>query len=155
MTNNWLKGFTVLEMLINIAITAIVVGMVYYTYSSFTKQVLVYQESVLVKGEVDSFLVQLKTDVFECEQILRGNNSFEMVFYDGRRIEYLVLGEYLVRGQNQKRDSLRIKGFDYRTIKSNTGQVDYVNWIEFETFVFKQTVPFAAFKEYPSILRYK
>ena len=61
------KAFTVLEMLINIVIMAIIVSMVYYLYSSFTQQVYAYQNTSEEERALQQFYVQMKTDFYGCE----------------------------------------------------------------------------------------
>ena len=150
-----LRAFTILEMLINIAIMSIIVGMVYYIYTSFSKQVSFYQSDVEEKNSVSNFCLQIKTDFFKADKIIGNKNSFEVIMYDtSKTVNYEVENDFLYRIQNQIIDSLRINKINVSSKENFDFKESYIEKIEIQTFLFDEIIEFAAAKKYPGLLEF-
>ena len=154
MRKNSVKAFTILEMLINIAIMSIIIGMVYYAYSSFAKQVSYYQSGVIEQNELDSFCLQLKTDFFNAEKIVGSTDSFEVFFYNTKSIKYEIKNGFLLRKQNQNVDSLRIRKVNVTTISNPDMNEILVQKAIITTYLFDEPIEYMVTKKYPTILKY-
>lgn len=150
-----LSAFTILEVLINIVIMSIIIGMVYFVYSSFSKQISLYRMDVEEEQALSSFYLRLKTDFFQTDKIIGSAKSFEAIMYDNTKVFYKVEKGYLYRIQNGNRDSLKIKKLD---VSSKPHPVTHENMIEkvrLTTMLFEEPMELTVAKKYPSVLEYK
>ncbi len=144
-----LKAFTILEMLINIAIMSIIIGMVYFVYSSFAKQVSFYQMDVEEENTLSSFCLRLKADFFKADRIIGADNSFELVAYNTESIYYEVQNNYLFRRQQRDVDSLKIDKIDISSIIDPLTKESLVQKAQITTYLFDKKMEFTVAKKYP------
>lgn len=151
-----LKAFTIMEMLINMVIMSIIIGMVYYAYSSFAKQISYFQISVQKEINLDTFLLQLKTDFFKAEKIVQTNasNSFEVTFYNDNKINYTIKNNSLLRTQNSNVDSLLINKIYLETTTNPINQEKLVQKTTIICSLFNEPIEFVVTKNYPTIIEY-
>ncbi len=155
MNKNKLKAFTVLEMLINMAITAIIIGTVYYAYLSFSKQVSLYQKTIEEEMNLDSFLTQLKTDFFKAEKIIQSKDqSFNIIFYNEEEINYSANDNYFLRVQNSNVDSIEIKKIDIQTEVNTVNQEKRVKKATVFCSLFSESIEFSVSKNNTTPINY-
>lgn len=147
---NRLKAFTVMEVLINILLMAILVGMIYFVYSSFVQQVRFYERNTAEQNALITFCTQLKRDFFEAEKITNSTSSFQVVFYDTQVVDYRIGKNYLYRKQGQNKDSLKIRAISKKWISGQNQ--DLLNQINFQTVLYDNPIDYKISKEYPSNL---
>lgn len=154
MRKNNIKAFTILEMLINIAIMSIIIGIVYFIYSSFARQVSNYQINIEEQMKLDNFSLQLKTDFFNAQKIVASTGSFEVFFYNAKSIKYEITDKYLIRKQNQNTDTLRIKKIVLNKITSLDSKTNLIRRAVITTSIFNEPVEYVITKKYPEMLEY-
>jgi len=148
---NKLSAFTILEMLINIAIMSIIIGMVYYIYSSFSKQIVFYQDDIQEEYILTSFCLRLKRDFYNAEKIKGSINSLELRSYNNNIINYEVGGEFLYRIQENDVDSLKISKLEVSILVNPMTKEDLVQKAEIIAFLFGERINFTVMKKYPGI----
>lgn len=146
-----MQAFTVMEVLINILLTAIIMGMVYFLYVSFVKQIGLFEENISEKNNLYTFCHQLKTDFFNAEEIVNSPNSFKVVFYDRSKVEYTIGKKFLYRTQNSRWDSLEIRHVDREWVLKSNSQEQLLHRLNIETLFFNSPVSCSFYKEYPFI----
>jgi hypothetical protein len=148
---NKLRAFTILEMLINITIMSIIIGMVYYIYSSFSKQIIFYQDDIQEEYVLTSFCLRLKRDFYNAEKIKGSINSLELISYSNKIINYEVGGEFLYRRQQNDVDSLRISKLDVSMLANPMTKENLVQKAQITAFLFGENINFTVMKKYPGI----
>lgn len=134
---------------------SIIIGMVYFVYSSFSKQVSFYQSDIEEENTLSSFYLRLKTDFFKADRIIGTNNSFELVQYDTKRVYYEVQNGYLFRRQQNDLDSLRIDKIDISLSIDPVTNESLVQKAEITTNLFEEKMNFTVAKKYPEMLEFK
>jgi len=106
-----IRAFTILEMLINLAIMAIIISMVYFVYIYFSKNMADYSEIVSGNFEVQSFYGGLKEDFFLSDKVtVENGRDFTIHFYDGRKVAYYQKSGFLIRDNTVGKDSIQLVG---------------------------------------------
>lgn len=145
---NKVKAFTILEMLINLTLMSIIMGLIYFAYSSFVQQVINYQTAIHEENSLNQIYVQLKTDVFEAEKIVGSNTSFKTIPYNGKEIHYKNSGGFLIRKQAQVLDTLLIRAVNVVTRTNKITKEELITEIKVETSLYNEPIAFKVFKEY-------
>ncbi len=140
-----------MEVLINILLTAIIIGMLYFLYTSFIKQISMYQSSIKEQNELNGFCLQLKKDFFKAGKIINSGNTFKIFFYDTKSVDYAITENYIYRKQNGRTDSLRIKKVSKNWILTPKTKEQLVNALVIETMLFNKPVNYTLTKDYQSI----
>lgn len=141
-----------MEVLINILLTAIILGMVYFLYTSFVKQISIYQSSIKEQNELNAFCLQLKKDFFKASKIVNSDDGFKVVFYDTKSVDYIIAENYMYRKQNQRTDSLRIKKVSRNWVFMPKTKEELLNGLVMETMLFDNPVNYSLTKDYQTII---
>lgn len=147
-----INAFTILEVLINMVIMSIIIGLVYFIYSSFSKQIIFYQSDVENENKVGNFCLQLKSDFFNAEKVVKSQDGFNILFYDTKAINYKINENLLIRKQYQNLDSLPIKNINLTTVNNKINQENFIQKITCIIYLFDETIEFNVSKKYPNIL---
>jgi len=148
------KAFTILEMLVNLTIMSIIMGMIYFAYSSFVQQVIGYQKSVQEQNELTSSCVQLKMDFYTAEKVVKNDKKFTVVFYDvSKKVSYNFTDKYLIRKQLNMLDTLAVEELKVEVQKNEITNEDLVKTLRVKTRLFDEPMEFVIHKTYaPNIV---
>lgn len=109
-----IKAFTILEIIINLALMSIIVSMVYVVYGYFSKNMTEYSLMTAANFKMDSFNTRLKEDFYNADKIFSINeNEFRVVFYDETYVNYRQEEHYFYRENGNRRDSVHCKGIAF------------------------------------------
>lgn len=117
-SKNKIPAFTILEIVISLAIMSIIVAMTYGIYVFLSQQL--YDYSSQTDG-VNNYLeldVVLKRDLFKATQILEDNETLYL-FRNKDTIQYYKNEDYLVRATNKNRDTFLAKIIDFKILKED------------------------------------
>ena len=142
------RAFTILEMLINLVIMSLLIGLVYFAYASFAKQVTNYKDIIEEQNTVHRLHTQLKIDFFTSEKVIKTINGFRVVNYDDTTIEYVVETKNLTRKQNQVSDSITIKDIEIQYEQKIFSNEEWIKEISIETILFNEILTFSVYKNY-------
>ncbi len=148
-------AFTILEVLINIAIMSVIIGMIYFIYSAFSKQIAYYRADVEEELAFGNFCLRLKEDFFRAEKITGTAASFETVRYNDERIYYVVKNGYIYRDQKSNRDSLKVDKITVQTKIDPVSNEKVLEKISLGAFLFQKPLTFTAAKKYTEVLGLK
>jgi len=141
------KAFTILEMLVNLTIMSIIMGMIYFAYSSFVQQVIGYQKSVQEQNELTSSYVQLKMDFYTAEKVVKNDKKFTVVFYDvSKKVIYNFTDKYLIRKQLNMLDTLAVEELKVEVQKNEITNEDLVKTLRVKTRLFDEPMEFVIHK---------
>ncbi|MDY8138466.1 PulJ/GspJ family protein [Aquimarina sp. 2201CG5-10] len=145
---NKVKAFTILEMLVNLTIMSIIMGLIYFAYSSFVQQVMNYQRSIDEENELTRSYVQLKTDFYNAERVVKGYKMFKTIAYNNQEIEYKITDKYLIRKQLQVYDTLPVSSIGIESEFNQITKEDLINKLVVKTMLFEEPLEFTVIKEY-------
>ncbi|MBX2828093.1 MAG: type II secretion system GspH family protein [Flavobacteriaceae bacterium] len=144
-----IKAFTLLEMVINMAIMGIIVGMVYMVYVLFSSHVGGYALFSTEFNNAKAFHNQLQEEVLTCDRIVpTPNDGFSMVFYDESEVVYHRKGAWLYREKNRMKDSLAIVGLNFKFLMQENSGDKLVESISITSSLQGRSVPFYVAKQY-------
>lgn len=149
------KAFTILEMLVNLTIMSIIMGLIYFAYASFVKQVVNYQHSIDEQNELTSSYVQLKLDFYNADRIVKGYQRFTILTYDNKEVVYNITDRYLVRSQLHMKDTLPLQSLKIDSDFNVYTKEDLVTKIEVNTDLFEEPIKFVVTKDYAPNLKLK
>lgn len=149
------KAFTILEMLVNLTIMSIIMGLIYFAYASFVKQVVNYQHSIDEQNELTSSYVQLKLDFYNSDRIVKGYQRFTILTYDNKEVVYDITDKYLIRKQLHMRDTLPLHSLKIDSDFNVYTKEDLVTKIEVNTDLFEEPIKFVVTKDYAPNLKLK
>ncbi len=146
---NKVSAFTVLEMLVNLTIMAIIMGLIYFAYSSFVYQVTNYRYDMEERNRISRGYVQMKIDFYKADKIVYSFKKCKVVFYDNSYVTYRFLDNYLIRQQETVTDTMDVKNITYETERSKVTNEELVTELAIETTLFKEPIVFTVYKQYP------
>ncbi|SEK29847.1 hypothetical protein SAMN04487910_0191 [Aquimarina amphilecti] len=149
------RAFTILEMLINLTIMSIIMGLIYFAYASFVKQVINYQVSIDEQNELTTSYVQLRTDFFNAERIVKSYKGFKVIPYNNKEIEYKITDKYLIRRQVHMLDTLSINKLTISSDFNIITKEDLITKMIVETTLFDEPIEFVIAKDYAPNLKLK
>jgi len=153
--NKTYSAFTVIEMLFTIAITSVVISVVYVIYANFSKQVYSYFYESTHANEVYSFYQQMKLDAFYANAMLYENQEIVFDYYNGINIHYKKKGDTIFRfRQNKKETGIYIHNLKIYKPKVKLLNKKLVDQISFESRIYEKPIRFSVFKNYPLTHKY-
>jgi len=124
------RAFTLLEVVINLAIMGVVSGMVFTLYVLFSKNVGDYGKISNEKFEIQSFHSALKDDFFKSDKVLQEDEeTFMVLFYDETAIRYQGRDGFLFRQVGDHQDSIPMTGMEFKIWERQSAPEDS-NFIE-------------------------
>lgn len=148
-----IKAFTILEIVISMAVMAIIITMVYLVYIFFTKNTSEYASMLTENFEMELFYSLLKEDFYKSEKVLvQEDNGFLVVYYDQREVSYYSKARFLFREIQNKKDSIPLGYLEVNTLFEKPMQAteNLVQSVTINSELLKQGIPLFVFKEYPS-----
>lgn len=146
-----IPAFTLIEVVIALAVLSIVTALTYNGFSYFTRGTQDYIENTATHLELMGFAGRLERDV-ALSQTVEATKSGDLLlkFYDGSKLEYQLRQGYFTRISKASRDSIPVQSIRLKTV---TNPVHYnsealVTGISLDALLFDQIVPIYFFKEY-------
>ncbi len=106
----YVKAFTVLELLVGMAVMSILLAMIYVTFNFFSNQVYTYQIENEEIQELNRFDTALKRDMFKAQSIEKKQEGFLLKMYKGDSIRYTFKETYTLRENQIRRDTFQLSG---------------------------------------------
>ena len=147
------KAFTILEMIINLALMSIIVGMVYVVYGYFSKSMTEYSVMTTENFELEAFNIRLKEDFYNADRILFVNQkNFKIIFYNETYMEYEHVAPYLFRNAGRAKDSIRISQMNISYLEDTFPEKNeiLIKNIFIEAELYGSYAPLYAYKDYYS-----
>lgn len=146
-----IKAFTILEMIINLALMSIIVSMVYLVYGYFSKNMAEYSLMTSENFEMASFNTRLQEDFYKADKILSlSGKEFKVLFYDETFVIYRQEKDFLYRLKGKMMDSIRSNGLQF-TFANPVMPQDSENLVKnilITTELYGNTIPLFAYKNY-------
>jgi type II secretory pathway pseudopilin PulG len=122
-----LKGFTLLETLFVVLLTAIVISLTFVYFNTFQKYIQSQNKIMNYELEVLRFESLMNYDIDRCAFITQNGNAITM---EGIHVAYEFFEMYLVRHQYENTDTLKGKRIDWLTETEEADNDELVKTIE-------------------------
>jgi hypothetical protein len=123
--NNSVPAFSIIETLVGMAITAIIMGILFAIFSIVTERMLDFRNQNQLVNDLNRLTYSLNKDIFEKEKMNRTDNELSFKGYAGEQVHYNFQEDYTVRTNETFIDTFKIqlKQIVMDTVKSKSQQL--------------------------------
>ena len=143
--NKNIPAFTILEMMIVLAISSIIISMVYFTYTMLTKQLYIFSNENIEINNYTTINKQIKNDFFNCVAVKSTKNELVLTMREGNTIQYSVVGKTVQRKTNTTEEKLPVYLFshNFRNTKPLLANKTYYCTFDFDVLGEKITCTYS------------
>lgn len=143
-------AFTVIEVLLTIAITGVVISLIYVIYVNFSKQVYSFFHNSIVSNEVHAFYQQMKVDAFQSNKMQYINNEIIFSNYNTSEVRYKKEGDSIYRYfKENKGAGVYVNNITVKPFNLLSSGKQLAEKISLESKIYDQPIQFTIFKNYP------
>ncbi|HEX8015296.1 MAG TPA: hypothetical protein VF465_08680 [Flavobacterium sp.] len=119
-----IPAFSIIEAVVGMAITAIIMGILFVIFSIVTGRMLDFKNQNQLVNDLNRLTYSLNKDIFEKEKMTVSENEIYFNGYAGEKISYQFTDDYILRNSETFVDTFRIKLNSMRmdTVKSKSEQ---------------------------------
>ena len=142
-----IKAYTIFEVVISMVIMSIISVIVFVLFSSFMKQLALYNDT---NSKITSFSIlknNLKREVYLSQTISGKSNYIEINLNDSIAINYEFDENFIIKKMNKSIDTTFLNTSNYQT-KMN--KETNITQISFNCLLFGESIPLVLKKEYNS-----
>lgn len=117
-----LPAFSIIEAVVGMAITAIIMGVLFVIFSIITGRMLDFKNQNQLINDLNRLTYSLNKDIFEKEKMTVLDSEIYFNGYTGERVSYRFSDDYILRNSETFIDTFRIKlnKMIVDTVKSKT-----------------------------------
>lgn len=104
-----IPAFSIIEAVVGMAITAIIMGILFVIFSIITGRMLDFKNQNQLVNDLNRLTYSLNKDIFEKEKMNVLENEISFNSYNGERVSYQFSDEYILRNSKTFIDTFRIK----------------------------------------------
>jgi len=118
-------AFSILEAVVGMAVTAIIMGIIFVIFSVLSEQMLDFKNQNELIADLNRLTFTLNKDVFKNETIAVFEERIDFLGYSGDKTAYEIKEEYLLRTSETFVDTFHVKlqTIAIDSVKSNTGKI--------------------------------
>lgn len=119
-----IPAFSIIEAVVGMAITAIIMGILFVIFSIVTGRMLDFKNQNQLVNDLNRLTYSLNKDIFEKEKMIASENEIYFNGYAGERVSYQFFDDYILRNSETFIDTFKIKlnRMDLDTVKSKSNQ---------------------------------
>ncbi|WP_426065112.1 PulJ/GspJ family protein [Flavobacterium sp. DSP2-3-1] len=106
---NSIPAFSLIEAIVSMAITAIIMGIVFVIFSIVTERMLDYKNQNELVNDINRLTYSVNKDIFENEKMMVSENEVIFNGYAGETVKYNFQEEYILRSTEIFIDTFKIK----------------------------------------------
>lgn len=106
--NSTIPAFSVMETVVAMAITAIVMGLIFVIFSIVTERMLDYKSQNQLVSDMNRLTYSLNKDIFESQQMQTRDNAIVFSGYSGSVVQYQIQPERILRQSETFTDTFQI-----------------------------------------------
>jgi type II secretory pathway component PulJ len=148
---NTIAAFSIVEAIVGMAVTAIIIGIVFVIFSIITERMLDYKNQNELINDLNRLSYSLNKDIFDNEKMSSYDNEIIFKGYSGESVNYNFSKEFTTRTKESFSDTFKIKlkKMLLDSVKSQTQKKIFlklklhidINNIESELNFYKQVYP--------------
>jgi hypothetical protein len=104
-----IPAFSIIEAVVGMAITAIIMGILFVIFSIITGRMLDFKNQNQLVNDLNRLTYSLNKDIFEKEKMTVLENEIDFKGYTGERVSYQFSDDYILRNSETFIDTFRIK----------------------------------------------
>ena len=104
-----IPAFSIIEAVVGMAITAIIMGVLFVIFSIVTGRMLDFKNQNELVNDLNRLTYSLNKDIFEKEKMMVSENEIYFNGYVGERVSYQFSDDYILRNSETFIDTFRIK----------------------------------------------
>ncbi|OUL62332.1 type II secretion system protein J [Flavobacterium sp. AJR] len=104
-----IPAFSIIEAVVGMAITAIIMGVLFVIFSIITGRMLDFKSQNQLVNDLNRLTYSLNKDIFEKEKMIVLENEIYFNGYTGERVSYQFSDDYILRNSETFIDTFRIK----------------------------------------------
>ena len=145
--NNYIKAFSIVEVMVSMVITAIIVGLIFGIFTIVSEQILDFKKENEQTSDFNRLSYSLNKAVFDSEKMIARTNGVYFQTYDGDTISYQKEEDYLVRKVQTFTDTFKLQLNEIRVDSVfNTTKSKVFQKLELKLFINENTVPLRFYK---------
>ncbi|MFM9988255.1 type II secretion system protein J [Flavobacterium sp.] len=119
---NTVAAFSIIEAIIGMAITAIIMGIVFVIFSIVSERMLDYKNQNALVNDLNRLTYSINKDIFDNEKMSVIDNEVLFNGYSGEVVKYNFLDDYILRSREEFIDTFKVKlkHLMIDSVKSNT-----------------------------------
>jgi type II secretory pathway pseudopilin PulG len=144
---NYIKAFSIVEVMVSMVITAIIVGLIFGVFTIVSEQIVEFKKENEQTADFNRLSYSLNKAVFDCEKMLPKENGVYFQTYDGDTILYQKKDDYLIRKAATFTDTFRLN-FQAIRLDSvyNAKKSKVFQRLELELLIHEKNVPLRFYK---------
>lgn len=104
-----IPAFSIIEAVVGMAITAIIMGVLFVIFSIVTGRMLDFKNQNQLVNDLNRLTYSLNKDIFEKEKMTVSESEIYFNGYAGERVSYQFSDDYILRNSETFIDTFRIK----------------------------------------------
>lgn len=119
---NTFPAFSIIEAIIGMAITAIIMGIVFVIFSIVSERMIDYKNQNALVNDLNRLTYSINKDIFDNEKMTAIDNEVLFNGYSGEVVKYNFLDDYTLRSREEFIDTFKVKlkHMIIDSVKSNT-----------------------------------
>lgn len=106
---NTFAAFSIIEAIIGMAITAIIIGIVFVIFSIVSERMLDYKNQNALVNDLNRLTYTINKDIFDHEKLITMENEVTFTGYSGEIVKYNFLENYTLRSREEFIDTFKVK----------------------------------------------
>ena len=106
---NSIKAFSIVEAIVSMAITAIILGIVFFIFSIITERMLDYKNQNQLVNDLNRLTYSFNKDIFDNEKMQILDDEIIFTGYSGELVKYNFTDDYILRNKETFIDTFKIK----------------------------------------------
>ncbi|AWM15202.1 hypothetical protein DI487_15940 [Flavobacterium sediminis] len=104
-----IPAFSIVEVMVSMAITAIIIGLIFGIFSIVSEQILLFKEQNQYTADFNRLSYSISKAIFESEKMQLQENSLYFQTYDGKTLIYNQQDDFLIRKAAQFTDTFQLQ----------------------------------------------
>jgi prepilin-type N-terminal cleavage/methylation domain-containing protein len=146
-STNYIKAFTILEVVISLALMSIIIAMVYSLYAMLSKQLHVYNDETELVNNYNQLNSLLSRDVHNSNKLVSNAQGLYLLSSKDT-VNYYVNNDNLIRVKNQDIDTFQVIISNFKTVKEDVLLGNNIQRIEATYDLFGEQIDAIYFKDY-------
>lgn len=119
---NFIPAFSIMEVIVGMAITAIIMGIIFVIFSIVSERMMDYKNQNQLVNDLNRLTYSINKDIFETEKMNIVESEVIFNGYSGEIVKYYFQEDYILRNATSFIDTFRIKlkGIVIDSVKSDS-----------------------------------